>query len=186
MRPAPPPSRRQTPLTAACSQSHGTFVNGEKLRVHKPTALTPGQRLAFGGLAQHYTVRSAATPEMSDTVRASHLLVKHRDVRRPSSWKEPTVTRSKEDAFAKIQAFHAQLTSGDAGTLQARFAELASQESHCSSAKRGGDLGPFSCASPHSCSPATNQGALTSIHRAGAGRCSGPLRRRRTRLLWVS
>ena len=28
-------------------------------------------------------------------VRASHLLVKHRDSRRPSSWKEPTVTRSK-------------------------------------------------------------------------------------------
>ncbi len=28
-------------------------------------------------------------------VRASHLLVKHRDVRRPSSWKEPTVTRTK-------------------------------------------------------------------------------------------
>ena len=29
------------------------------------------------------------------TVRASHLLVKHRDSRRPSSWKEPTVTRTK-------------------------------------------------------------------------------------------
>ena len=29
------------------------------------------------------------------TVRASHILVKHRDSRRPSSWKEPTVTRSK-------------------------------------------------------------------------------------------
>jgi len=28
-------------------------------------------------------------------VRASHLLVKHKDSRRPSSWKEPTVTRTK-------------------------------------------------------------------------------------------
>ena len=28
-------------------------------------------------------------------VRASHLLVKHRDSRRPSSWKEPAVTRTK-------------------------------------------------------------------------------------------
>lgn len=28
-------------------------------------------------------------------VRASHLLVKHKDVRRPSSWKEKTITRSK-------------------------------------------------------------------------------------------
>ena len=30
--------------------------------------------------------------------------------------------------------------------LPQRFAELASTESHCSSAKRGGDLGPFKCA----------------------------------------
>ena len=31
----------------------------------------------------------------SGTVRASHILVKHRDSRRPSSWKEQNVTRSK-------------------------------------------------------------------------------------------
>ena len=35
------------------------------------------------------------------TVRASHLLVKHRDSRRPSSWKEPTVTRTKVLTAAK-------------------------------------------------------------------------------------
>lgn len=28
------------------------------------------------------------------TVRASHLLVKHRDSRRPSSWKETNITRT--------------------------------------------------------------------------------------------
>ena len=43
-----------------------------------------------------------------------------------------------DEALAKIQQFHQQLTSG-----QADFATLASQESHCSSAKRGGDLGEF-------------------------------------------
>lgn len=43
-----------------------------------------------------------------------------------------------EEALAKIQQFHQQLTSG-----QADFKTLASQESHCSSAKRGGDLGDF-------------------------------------------
>lgn len=43
-----------------------------------------------------------------------------------------------EEALAKIQHFQQQLTSG-----QADFASLASQESHCSSAKRGGDLGDF-------------------------------------------
>lgn len=37
-----------------------------------------------------------------------------------------------------IENFHQQLTSGEAD-----FATLASKESHCSSAKRGGDLGKF-------------------------------------------
>lgn len=40
---------------------------------------------------------------MSAQVRASHLLVKHRDSRRPSSWKEATVTRSPEEALAMVQ-----------------------------------------------------------------------------------
>lgn len=62
-----------------------------------------------------------------DQVRASHLLVKHRDARRPSSWKEAQVTRSREEAESMIAEFHRQLTSG-----QADFAELARKESHCS------------------------------------------------------
>ncbi len=61
-----------------------------------------------------------------------------RDVRRPSSWKEPTVTRSKEEALDKIVDFRQQLTGGGAD-----FAALAAAESHCSSARRGGDLGEF-------------------------------------------
>ena len=40
-------------------------------------------------------------------VRASHLLVKHRDSRRPSSWKEATVTRSPEEALAMVQQVRA-------------------------------------------------------------------------------
>jgi NIMA-interacting peptidyl-prolyl cis-trans isomerase 1 len=61
-----------------------------------------------------------------------------RDSRRPSSWKEPKVTRSKEEALEKIQGFREQLTDGHAD-----FAQLAAAESHCSSARRGGDLGEF-------------------------------------------
>ena len=37
--------------------------------------------------------------DAQDGVRASHLLVKHRDSRRPSSWKEETITRTKEEAL---------------------------------------------------------------------------------------
>ena len=32
-------------------------------------------------------------------VRASHLLVKHKDSRRPSSWREENITRTKEEAL---------------------------------------------------------------------------------------
>ena len=35
----------------------------------------------------------------TNKVRASHLLVKHRDSRRPSSWKEVNITRSRDEAL---------------------------------------------------------------------------------------
>jgi NIMA-interacting peptidyl-prolyl cis-trans isomerase 1 len=66
------------------------------------------------------------------------LLVKHRDSRRPSSWKEPTITRTKEEAVQIVEEFRSQIAAGGIS-----FEELASTESDCSSYKRGGDLGPF-------------------------------------------
>lgn len=71
-------------------------------------------------------------------VQCSHLLVKHRDSRRPSSWREENITRSKQEAIKILRGYRDQIVSG-----QATFEELASQFSDCSSAKRGGDLGPF-------------------------------------------
>lgn len=37
-----------------------------------------------------------------DQVRCSHLLVKHRESRRPSSWREDNITRTKEEALKII------------------------------------------------------------------------------------
>nr|QZL12175.1 dodo [Rhagovelia obesa] len=73
-----------------------------------------------------------------DTVQCSHLLVKHEGSRRPSSWREDIISRTKEEALEEVKAYREQITSG-----KASFAELASKYSDCSSAKRGGDLGPF-------------------------------------------
>ena len=39
----------------------------------------------------------------SDQVRASHLLVKHTESRRPSSWKQDKITRSKDEALEIIK-----------------------------------------------------------------------------------
>ena len=38
-----------------------------------------------------------------EQVRASHLLVKHNQSRRPSSWKQDTITRSKDEALEIIK-----------------------------------------------------------------------------------
>ncbi|XP_054719454.1 peptidyl-prolyl cis-trans isomerase NIMA-interacting 1-like [Uloborus diversus] len=73
-----------------------------------------------------------------DQVRCSHLLVKHKDSRRPSSWREENITRTKEEALEIIEGYYEQLMSG-----KAVFEDLASKYSDCSSAKRGGDLGLF-------------------------------------------
>lgn len=39
-------------------------------------------------------------------VRASHLLVKHNESRRPASWKSEKITRSKEEALQILKGRH--------------------------------------------------------------------------------
>ncbi|KAK2150810.1 hypothetical protein LSH36_387g02050 [Paralvinella palmiformis] len=81
--------------------------------------------------------QTPATKEMA-TVQASHLLVKHCESRRPSSWRQDNITKTKEEALRELISYRDQIVSGEK-----TFEELASQYSDCSSAKRGGDLGPF-------------------------------------------
>ncbi|KAF4517758.1 hypothetical protein B566_EDAN002963 [Ephemera danica] len=78
---------------------------------------------------------SSSGPEQ---VQCSHLLVKHRGSRRPASWRDDKITRSQDEAMDLVKDYREQIVSG-----KASFAELAQQFSDCSSAKRGGDLGPF-------------------------------------------
>lgn len=77
-------------------------------------------------------------PEGPEEVQCSHLLVKHSGSRRPSSWREENITRSKEEALELVKSYREQIVSG-----KVPFSELAGKYSDCSSAKRGGDLGPF-------------------------------------------
>ncbi|VDP66858.1 unnamed protein product [Echinostoma caproni] len=75
----------------------------------------------------------------SGKVRCLHLLVKHSGSRRPSSWKEANITRSKEEALEIIKRHKQRIEAGEI-----EFADLASTESDCGSAQNGGDLGFFS------------------------------------------
>jgi len=87
------------------------------------------------------TNSSAAAPVGSQEVRASHLLVKHADSRNPKSWKEPTVTRSKQDAIHMCNELRERIVASP--DLASAFGNLAASESHCGSHKKKGDLGSF-------------------------------------------
>ncbi|KAF8466622.1 peptidyl-prolyl cis-trans isomeras-like protein 1 [Kalaharituber pfeilii] len=77
-------------------------------------------------------------PNQEGKIRCAHLLVKHNQSRRPSSWKEPEITRTKEEAMEIILNFEARIRAGEAS-----LADLATSESDCSSARKRGDLGFF-------------------------------------------
>ena len=79
---------------------------------------------------------------MGDSVRASHLLVKHSGSRRPASWRDPDGSKfikakTKAQALAELAVFRQRIVAGE------DFATLASQYSDCGSASAGGDLGVF-------------------------------------------
>lgn len=92
-------------------------------------------------LLKEYMVKnysSSGPPQGSagvDKIRAAHLLVKHRESRRPSSWKEANISRTKDEAMAIILDFQQQIQSG-----QTTLGDLAVGESDCSSARKRGDL----------------------------------------------
>lgn len=89
-------------------------------------------------MANHHS-GAAAYPEGSSQgegkIRCSHLLVKHRDSRRPSSWREAEITRSKEEAREILRGHQERILQGEA-----RLGDLATSESDCSSARKKGDL----------------------------------------------
>ena len=97
-----------------------------------------------GGVGDASSSADAAEPR---EVRCLHILRKHRDSKRPSSWRVAKVTCTKERAISDIRELMAILegaaNSDDGNELRATFEELARTESDCSSAKRGGDLGFF-------------------------------------------
>lgn len=64
--------------------------------------------------------------------------MKHSGSRRPSSWREDNITRSKEEAQELLESYLKKIEEGTA-----EFTELATKYSDCSSYKKGGDLGKF-------------------------------------------
>ncbi|CAK7218146.1 peptidyl-prolyl cis-trans isomerase Pin1 [Sporothrix curviconia] len=110
-------------------------TNTEQLKLYmaKYHSGATGNAAAAGG-ADAY----AAQQQAGGKIRAAHLLVKHRESRRPMSWREAEITRSKEEARTIIQGYEQQIQRGDT-----TLGDLALTESDCSSARKRGDLGYF-------------------------------------------
>lgn len=78
---------------------------------------------------------SADEPEK---VRCSHILVKWKGSRNPSSRLEKVVSRSREEALELVTAYRKQIKTGEKS-----FEEIASVASHCPTGNKQGDLGMF-------------------------------------------
>ena len=92
-------------------------------------------------MANNHSAANARTEGMDagdGKIRAAHLLVKHNESRRPQSWRQANITRSKEDALNTIEGYQERINSG-----QTTLGDLAVSESDCSSARKRGDLGFF-------------------------------------------
>ncbi|XP_030385686.1 uncharacterized protein LOC115632601 [Scaptodrosophila lebanonensis] len=76
--------------------------------------------------------------------RCSHILVKHRDSQRPTSWREKIITRSRSEARALLENGRQKIVAG-----KMEFDELARVISDCCSARHGGDLGNFKLDQTH-------------------------------------
>jgi peptidyl-prolyl cis-trans isomerase NIMA-interacting 1 len=146
--------------------AHGTSVRGRKITPYVPEQLVENDEISFGKADRVYTLRSGEIPEefqdealraakkkraddaeaeqpapkrqKVQQVQASHILVKHNGSRNPSSWREAKITRSKDEAAAIVAGYRNEIMSG-----MKTFEDIARNFSDCSSAKRGGDLGPF-------------------------------------------
>lgn len=118
------------------------FNASQQVSRWEPPAGTDTEKLKVYMARNHSA--SEIKPELSAVngtegkIRAAHLLVKHKDSRRPSSWREAEITRTKDEAMTIIQGHEQKIRSG-----QTSLANLAVSESDCSSARKMGDLGYF-------------------------------------------
>merc|ERR1719210_147949 len=78
-----------------------------------------------------WEVPTGPPKKMSGQVQAAHLLVKHRESRRPASWRQDPITITKDEALRQLEEHIAKIKSGEK-----TFEELAEVYSDCSSAKR--------------------------------------------------
>ena len=77
-----------------------------------------------------------------EVIRCSHILLKHRDMKKPFDRNGQVVVRSKEEAFRLLRAHKDEIILNlDGLGPEAKLRKIAKKESDCPSWKKGGDLG---------------------------------------------
>jgi NIMA-interacting peptidyl-prolyl cis-trans isomerase 1 len=101
----------------------------------------------FTGKTQWEIPTEPATEGEDEKVQCLHILKKHSGSRRPSSWRCNPITQSKQESIDQILAIRKKLEQildrKGYDKMHEVFREIASVESDCGSAERGGDLGLF-------------------------------------------
>ena len=125
-------------------KGHFYYISPEgKTQWEKPTEQDARKRRRTDGAGGD----SKKSKTAGDTVSVLHLLKKHNKSRRPSSWREKNITKSKAEAIGELKELRDAIVStakeDTDRSLRQVFEEYAESESDCSSAKRKGDLGPF-------------------------------------------
>ncbi|KAF8330801.1 uncharacterized protein EI90DRAFT_1097989 [Cantharellus anzutake] len=105
-----------------------------------PSSLSRDEIVALPGAKEYLDVvgNPKEAPPAPGQMRASHLLVKHSGSRRPSSWREANITRSKAEAIDILRGYAKEINNSPV-----KFGELAFKYSDCSSHSKNGDLGWF-------------------------------------------
>ena len=103
--------------------------------------------IVVGGGGRRLEGSLRTNEDKSEQVRVLHILKKHKDVAKPRSWRNPSITDTREEAMVQLQSILDKLKKIEAGGgmngLKKAFEDTAKVESDCASAKDGGDLNFF-------------------------------------------
>ena len=128
----------------ANGQGNPAGVVKQKLRL---TRKGGDANIVVGGGGRRLEGSLRTKEDKSEQVRVLHILKKHKNVAKPRSWRNPTITDTREEAMVQIQSILNELKNIEIGghidALKKAFKDTAKVESDCASAKDGGDLNLF-------------------------------------------
>lgn len=113
--------------------------------------------------------QAGGAPYAKDTIRASHILIKHKESRRPSSHRQSVITRTKEEAIQTLH--HLKEKLGGKPTPE-QFSQAAQEYRYV-------------LQSTNRLVTARPRSVVVTLVSLAAARCSLRLRRRRTTCQWV-